>query len=414
MAPPPAPPPPATPTPHRFVVPKRSQQQQQRQRTNSPRPFLHSPAAAAAFSSSSSQPQPQFQATPRFFAAASTPRPSPAAAPASTARFRRSRPEPHAVDVDVDVLVDSSPPVAASVREDGGNAEEGEPAAKRRRLSVSSASGGLVSDADDDDGCEVEDEGTLEEGEGYHSDDDLAERDEEAMVMDLETREDDDAHTEDILDQRDDEIASDSAAEEEEADDEDQQQQPPLPTPRAPQPTFQRAPRFKPPADAADGGPGRSDPLPDAFSPHRGRGGAAKYVPGGMAATLRDWLVDVEAGAGHATGGPNGGAGIWGTDRKDEWTARVRVEEVTGAAGMRLVGGRRVVGSGGGSDKTEEIGVGPAVRVLLAGSGRLAPLARRIQVVPGSVVGVARPTWEMELPGLGRWVVACDWAVLLR
>ena len=51
-------------------------------------------------------------------------------------------------------------------------------------------------------------------------------------------------------------------------------------------------------------------------------------------------------------------------------------------------------------------------KALLAGPGRLLGLARRNEVVPGTVVGIARPTWEVELVNLGLWTVACDWVVL--
>lgn len=187
------------------------------------------------------------------------------------------------------------------------------------------------------------------------------------------------------------------------------------------QPTFQKAPRFKP-TEAPDGARFRADPPPDAFSPRR-RG--AKYVPGGLAASVRDWFVDVWAGAG---GGAGGAAGA-------EWAARVTVCEVRAAAGMVLVVGRYVraqaqdVGEregkgvvesegfdtvgGEGGDGVDEVDVSPGnARIVLAGSPRVAGLERRPEVRPGAVVGVGRPTWEVEIPGQGRWAVACEWAVL--
>ncbi|KXJ91014.1 hypothetical protein Micbo1qcDRAFT_163729, partial [Microdochium bolleyi] len=54
------------------------------------------------------------------------------------------------------------------------------------------------------------------------------------------------------------------------------------------------------------------------------------------------------------------------------------------------------------------------VKIILAGEGRITPgIAKRKPVKPGIIVGIARPTWEIMLsPELGRWAVACDWALL--
>ncbi|SPQ20965.1 0e546d90-256e-4766-9347-bbb976b05f11 [Thermothielavioides terrestris] len=58
-------------------------------------------------------------------------------------------------------------------------------------------------------------------------------------------------------------------------------------------PAFRSAPRFKP-AEPPDEAHAHPDPyLADIFSPQR-RG--AKYFPGGLAAELRDWLVEAKGG----------------------------------------------------------------------------------------------------------------------
>lgn len=200
---------------------------------------------------------------------------------------------------------------------------------------------------------------------------------------------------------------------------------PPLPhqenrTPKTHQPTFQRAPRFKP-AEVPEGAP-RPEPLPDVFSPRRK---GAKYVQGGLAAELRDWLVDVEAGIGSGSGsGPGSGSTTApGTKRDEEWVARIRVDSLRGgngsARGMTLVLGRQVfdginnnaAGADGSEERGDALGTN-TVKLILAGLGRLSGLGVGNDVRPGVVLGIARPTWEVVLDGLGRWGVACDWVVL--
>lgn len=167
----------------------------------------------------------------------------------------------------------------------------------------------------------------------------------------------------------------------------DSQELPDLPSVH--QPTFQKAPRFMPVEQSLV--PGR-EPLPDVFSPHR-RG--ARYVPGGLAAELRDWVLDIEA-----TTGPK---------RDDDFLTRIAVDEVRHGTGMILTTGRSVPDDGLPPAQDD---ASPSVRVMLAGDGRLIGLARRPEVVVGSTVGIARPVWEVNLGAEGRWAVACDWVVL--
>lgn len=181
------------------------------------------------------------------------------------------------------------------------------------------------------------------------------------------------------------------------------------------QPIFQKAPRFKP-AEIPEGAP-HPEPLPDTFSPRRK---GAKYVAGGLAAELRNWLVDVEAGI---SSGPSMGSGA---KRDEEWVARIRVDSlrsaVESARGMTLVLGRQVLNGGskasgedrhpGEDEGTAEILGTNTVRLILAGPGRLSGLGVGHKVRPGVLLGIGRPTWEVVLDDLGRWGVACDWAVL--
>jgi hypothetical protein len=171
----------------------------------------------------------------------------------------------------------------------------------------------------------------------------------------------------------------------------------PLPpsTPQAPPATqpFLKPPRFKS-SDPAE--QTQTDPLPEQFSPHR-RG--QKYVPGGLAAEVRDWLVNLESA-------------ILGTSAQrvnDDWVVRIEVDEVRGGgrAGMTLVRGRQINGDG----KVEVVNGFGVVRVILAGEGAGSALLRGGTVQVGKMVGIRGPVWEVLLEG-EKWGVGVDWKVL--
>ncbi|GAB1315143.1 hypothetical protein MFIFM68171_05353 [Madurella fahalii] len=179
-------------------------------------------------------------------------------------------------------------------------------------------------------------------------------------------------------------------------------------------PAFHPAPRFKHPGHThPNSHPDHEDSggyLPDIFSPRR-RG--EKYLAGGPAAELRDWLVEVKSGVdgedGQQLKAPVSGSAGGG--------ARVVVEQVRrGMPGMTMVSGSEVNGdddNGAGGDGEKK---GAGVRVILAGEGIVQGLgggagANRRRVVPGAVVAVAPPAWEVELDGEGRWAVAYRWEV---
>ncbi|XDG04329.1 hypothetical protein ABKA04_003944 [Annulohypoxylon sp. FPYF3050] len=396
-----------TPTPHRFLVPKRSQP-----KTETPKAFQ-----------SGGQ---QFQSTPRF-SLHSTPRgppgggggPSssiPTPAPARSGAPSFVRPTPRATDPIHDAI-DSSPPFVERAGGEGGGTHRGDPIE--------------VYDVDTDDeavpesspigGEDSEFNRTHENEENSESEDGLRHRSPKRRRISISSdfgfeptssphphpqAHDPDEPTDNDLIMHDTTPSSpppffplDPAS---------SQPLSPL-NPRSPtsaqhQPTFLKAPRFKP-AEVPEGAH-QSDPLPDAFSPHR-RGKGAKYVSGGLAAEVRDWFVDAWAGAEAARRSGNGG----------EWVVRIKVEKVRAASGMALVVGR-VVGDenedGGGDDGV--VGTGDvkvrSTRIVLAGSPRIVGLERRQDVRPGMVVGVGRPTWEISLPGQGRWNVVCEWAIL--
>lgn len=141
------------------------------------------------------------------------------------------------------------------------------------------------------------------------------------------------------------------------------------PSSRAHTPVTDTRPTFLRPSTETSTEP----PLPEAFSPHR-RG--QKFVPGGMAATVQQWVVETGQASRRGRG--------W-----EEFAVKVRVDAVVGGEGpCWLVRGKSSVGED--------------VSLILAGGGG---------VEAGVIVGVRAPTWEVEVEGR-RWRVAVDWRVL--
>ncbi|KAI1133448.1 hypothetical protein F5Y10DRAFT_229049 [Nemania abortiva] len=398
-------PPPATPTPRRFLVSKR------------PAPRSGTPAAQ------------QFRATPRF-SLPSTPQ----AGPSSSLTPFRSRGTGRDVVIDIDSspprlsdaghvdesddghvkvdeeyegdrviyerdpvideddVVQESSPIHAAESDSEGHSRSEARRAKRRRLSVSPSDAAI---------------GQLSHLPEIGSELDVEMRD---TVLDIDSSFSEISPSDNDL-EPDKEVSSGDIESTEAASPHYQETE----SPGAHQPTFQKAPRFKP-TGIPEGAP-RPEPLPDVFSPRRK---GTKYIQGGLAAELRDWLVDVEAGIGSGSmTGP-------GTKCDEEWVARIRVDSLRGASknarGMTLILGRQVLDGKknssaesrcqGGSEEAVEVLGTNTIRLILAGPGRLSGLGVGTDVRPGVLLGIARPTWEVILDGLGRWGVACDWAVL--
>jgi hypothetical protein len=166
------------------------------------------------------------------------------------------------------------------------------------------------------------------------------------------------------------------------------------------QATFLKPPRFRPP-DPSESAQSTSDPLPEQFSPHR-RG--QNYVNGGLAAEVRDWLVNIESTI------PLKEAG----KRDDEWLVRIAVDEVSGGgadsqARMLLVRGSQIPSMNGRQgEMADAMG---EVRVMLAGEGQGAGLQRSNRVEAGNMVGIKGPVWEVVIEG-EKWGVGVDWKVL--
>lgn len=149
-------------------------------------------------------------------------------------------------------------------------------------------------------------------------------------------------------------------------------------------PTFHKAPRFK--ATVLPEGAQRSL-LPDAFSPQR-RG--PRYLPGGLAAELREWLVQVKGASEY--------------DRPAGSSVEVTIDEAKAGNGMWVVAAHETDDAG--RPQEEDL-----PKVILAGDGRTAGLGGRNTVRPGTTVSLHQPMWDVDLGDLGRFAVACDWEI---
>lgn len=160
--------------------------------------------------------------------------------------------------------------------------------------------------------------------------------------------------------------------------------------------TFLKPPRFRPP-DLTSTQQTQPDPLPEYFSPHR-RG--QKYLPGGLAAEVRDWLVNLESALPSTSVQKS---------TVDPWLVRVLVDKVSssGRDGMTLVRGRPVllVNEGNIVNTLDE------VKVVLAGDGQHVGIQKGAPVTIGKTVGIKGPVWEVVLEGV-KWGVGVDWKVL--
>lgn len=160
-------------------------------------------------------------------------------------------------------------------------------------------------------------------------------------------------------------------------------------------PKFLSAPRFKP-TEAVEGDPSRP-PLPDAFSPQR-RG--AKYVAGGLAAEVRDWLVQVKGASEY--------------DRPVGESVRFTVDQVKTChpGGMCVISGSEIEVENEGDGMQVHVGAdeGQPVKVILAGDGRIDGLRGKSVVARGKTLSLFQPMWDIALEDHGHFAVACDWA----
>lgn len=157
------------------------------------------------------------------------------------------------------------------------------------------------------------------------------------------------------------------------------------------QPRFHNPPSFKPPNLQLHS---HLKALPPAFSPQRK---GARYVPGGLAAEVQGWLSHIKG------------------SREVELRLSIRVLEVKEREGMYLVRGRRMDDNNrvkyGGGEEGGEGSEGSEMRVLLAAEGEMTGLGESARVTEGCVVETGGLRWDVELDGMGKWTVACDWRV---
>ncbi|KAL1840963.1 hypothetical protein VTJ49DRAFT_7569 [Mycothermus thermophilus] len=430
--------PPATPAPPRFVIKRPSTQQAQGQ----------TPTPSFARGSG------QFQTTPRF--TVSTPRPTPGPAglnittPAlafKSSTIRRTRATQEIIEDSSPVSPEHGSPSASPIKRDSlpepidfdsslvqqspGAVSQGGRSAKRRRISIASDDGTdpIVSSQPP----EASDLGSLPDATGdciasYHTDSEIEdnvgdEHDNDDIAADISPTQSIPSPQHHLHDHRDPPSANSD-------DDEPILTHPkrpkPFPTFRTPAPAAvpdHHAPRFVKRHDPA----GESIPGPDGanaaavayltadlFSPPRPArrhkaGTADRYLAGGLAAELRDWLVEAKGGV-DGEGEVKAASEVLGVCSPISGAVKVVVDEVSGASlGLTLVAGRLVVdGDDSGAEKR--------VRMMLAGDGEVDGLGAGVGggnaggVRPGAVVAVAPPVWDIELGE--RWAVASRWKIV--
>ena len=136
-------------------------------------------------------------------------------------------------------------------------------------------------------------------------------------------------------------------------------------------------------------------PLPDAFSPHR-RG--HKYVPGGLAETMRGWVIDVSQSLqfGQRRSGTGG-----------QPTSTTQLEQFDGTL-LKVTETRH-----GGNDFILAAGYcgHQTCTSLLVRKGKAGNQQEHVR--NGDVVKLGRPSWDLAVAGEEqRWVVAVDWKLL--
>ncbi|MCJ1466498.1 hypothetical protein MMC07_005117 [Pseudocyphellaria aurata] len=138
--------------------------------------------------------------------------------------------------------------------------------------------------------------------------------------------------------------------------------------------------------------------LPHALSSPQRRN--AKFVPGGLAASLRDLVIEMAVQRQEQQLPVRGSHNPSGTG----WEFRVQVRKVRS---RRAIGAGMVLVRGQIDDADEEREEGEGKGWVLLGPGTRAGIV----VGEGDVVGVKRPVWKMEVAG-ELWTVGVEWAVL--
>lgn len=169
-----------------------------------------------------------------------------------------------------------------------------------------------------------------------------------------------------------------------------------------------RPPFLLPPTPAPTTEP--KEPLPDVFSPHR-RG--KKFIPGGMAETMRDWVIDVSQGLQRQR---QGDSRRWGDGQRATEVGRLWVitaEQDDG--GPLLVTGKWTDRSDGmnlpGFDEAIERANQQQVdRALLINAGANRRNSTD-ELQSGCQVSLRPPCWRAEI-GEQQWIVCADWNII--
>ncbi|KAK5112709.1 hypothetical protein LTR62_003807 [Meristemomyces frigidus] len=130
-----------------------------------------------------------------------------------------------------------------------------------------------------------------------------------------------------------------------------------------------------------------TSPLPEAFSPRR-RG--QKFVPGGMAATVQQWVVET----GQAT---LQSRRLRGFARGEGFEFVFRVETCVGHGPFMVTGAMR--------------GDGRRESVMLTARTDHTKKEASSTILSSNTIGVRAPTWDIVLEGV-TWKVAIDWETL--
>lgn len=156
---------------------------------------------------------------------------------------------------------------------------------------------------------------------------------------------------------------------------------------------FAKPPQFRSQVPPYSQNP-ESDLDPDQFSPRRK---GEKYINGGLAAELRNWLVNIKSSM----------LVTYAMNNKP-WLMKVLIEEFVeeGKGRMTLIKGNRLEGSG---DEVSDV-VG-TVRIILAGQASSIGLQKSSPIKNGGIVGVKGPLWEVSIEG-EMWTVGVDWQLI--
>ena len=144
-------------------------------------------------------------------------------------------------------------------------------------------------------------------------------------------------------------------------------------------------------------------------------------MTGGLAAEVRDWLVNIDSSIPSKSGSIPANAAredSWvansapsllpktGHRPKDDlWVARIVIDEISGGAraGMTLVRGHQYSDHG-----NQPAG---SINVILAGEGVATGLHKMSKLEEGNIVGIKGPAWEVVIEG-EKWGVGVDWKVM--